>query len=86
MTETHGVLRLALDELTNPCTARLSDVVFDQRADIAIIQSHKGLATALNKNLAQRWIETQTPHETHMLLFFLFWQSVPLSGQTLFFG
>lgn len=85
MTEMRGYCISLFDEMTNPRTARFSDVVFDQSAGVAIVQRYEELATVLHKNLAQRWVEAQTPHDAHMLLFFLFWQGVPLSGQPLFF-
>jgi hypothetical protein len=74
------------DQLTDPCTARLSDVVFDQRAGIEVIESHTESVTALYDNLAQRRVEGQALHETEVILLFLFWQGIPLSGQMLFLG
>jgi hypothetical protein len=69
------------DQLTNPRAARFCDVVFDQGAGIKVIESHPESATALNENLAQRWVEGEAPHETQVVLLFLFWQGLLLSGQ-----
>src|SRR3989304_1318832 len=43
-------------------------------------------AVVLDNDLAQRRVQDEALHETNVVLLSLFWQGVPFSSQTAFFG